>query len=74
MSLKRSMKRRKQRAEVKIAKKDAQKALKELARTPDTCHDCGADFDPKSDFCLDNWIVNVSDSGIHMFCDVCKTG
>ena len=73
MSSKRSIKRRRQKADAKNAKKNVQKALNELASIPKACHKCSADFDPKSDFCLDNWVVNVSDRGIHMFCDVCKT-
>ena len=57
---------------MKTAETNAQEILNELVSMPDACHTCGTAFDSKSDFCLDNWIVNVSDSEIRMFCDMCK--
>ena len=72
MSHKRQIRRRAEKKALKEAKKKTKKALDELAKMPDKCSDCSASFDPKSDFCLDSWIVNVTPAGVRMLCNTCK--
>lgn len=72
MSLKRNIKRKKELAVKKEAKKKTQSALNELASMPDKCSMCADVFDVKNDFHLDNWTINISDVGMQMFCDKCN--
>jgi len=72
MSFKRQMKRRAEKKARKDAEKKTKKALNELASIPQACSMCDAPFDPKDDFCLDNWTVKVTQSSISMYCDRCK--
>jgi len=72
VSLKRTIRRKKETAAKKEAKKKTQKALNELASMPDKCSTCAEMFDIKNDFHLDNWTINISDAGIQMLCDKCN--
>lgn len=72
VSLKRTIRRKKETAVKKEAKKKTQKALNELASMPDKCSVCAVMFDIKNDHHLDNWIINISDEGIQMLCDNCN--
>lgn len=73
MSYKRQLKRKAAQKAQKQAKVKAKRALNELAAMPDSCAVCEKKFDIKDDFCLDNWIVKVTDAGIKMYCDACRT-
>jgi hypothetical protein len=72
VSLKRTIRRKKETAIKKEAKKKTQKALNELASMPDKCSMCAEMFDIKNDHHLDNWTINISDAGIQMLCDNCN--
>ena len=72
MSSKRQIRRRAEKKAVKKAKKETKGALDQLASMPDKCSSCGAAFDVKNDFYLDNWMIRVTEDGIRMLCDTCK--
>ena len=65
------IRRKKQAQNKKTFAKKTQRALSELADMPKKCSTCSAQFDPKDDHCLDNWIIRQSPKGVSMFCDAC---
>ena len=72
-SLKRKMKRKKELALKKGARKAMKSINQQLSNSPDACGKCGISFDNTETEALDKWRVAVYDDGrVHLECPKCS--
>jgi len=72
MGVKRQIRRNAERKAKKRCKKQIEHAIEDMNKTPHGCTKCQAQFDPKNNFHLDNWMIRVIDAGVEMYCNKCK--
>jgi len=68
----RKLKRKKDLATRKVARKTSKKVSNAISQMPKKCDECGASFDKSDKGMLDSWKIAVYDDGpIHLVCPDC---
>ena len=68
----RKLRRKKELAARKEAKKASRRVSESISRMPKKCDECGADFDKADKSMLNSWKIAVYDDGpIHLVCPSC---